>query len=335
MYEVEAYRDEEGTPRHRYIRSVGKLDENGNLIPSMKAKYVEVETVKLHGPVCALHKISKDLKLEDILGKYTPELLMLVYSHILRPESLNNIKRAIRWIDTDEIGLKLPVSRKRLEKAMDTMVPEIQHIERLLHEKIRDACDLETIFYDITDIYFHGKNVKMAKRGHGSDLPQIGIGLATESQYGIPLFHHIFDGNVFDAKTFPIILARLKEFKREKCTLVFDRGVSSRKNVQEAVDTGFDVTACIALRGNLKQRALQESETLTVEHLVKLSSVFIYAKEIEPEPVWGLDKVRMIVCLNTSLREQIRQRRYHEITEAIEKIKKGIKIKDVTLSSSR
>jgi len=64
-----------------------------------------VETVKLHGPVHALHAVSEDLGLEDILGDYSAEILMLVYSHILRPESLNNVKRAVKWIDTDEIGL--------------------------------------------------------------------------------------------------------------------------------------------------------------------------------------------------------------------------------------
>ncbi|MBU7009144.1 MAG: hypothetical protein HXS46_00520, partial [Theionarchaea archaeon] len=113
VYEVEGYRDEEGKVRHRYIRAVGKLDKDGNIIPNMKVKDLEVETVKLHGPVHALHAVSKDLGLEDILGDYSAEILMLVYSHILRPESLNNIKRAIQWIDTDEIGLELPVSRKR------------------------------------------------------------------------------------------------------------------------------------------------------------------------------------------------------------------------------
>ncbi|MBU7029845.1 MAG: transposase [Theionarchaea archaeon] len=327
VYEVEGYRDKDGKVRHRYIRAVGKLDENGELIPTMKVKDVKVENVRLHGPVRALHKISEELELEDILGKYAPEIMTMVYSHVLRPESLNNIKRAIKWIDTDEIGLNLPVSRKRFEKAMDTMTPEIPNIERALYGGIKDKCDLNTIFYDISDVYVYGENVKMAKRGHGSELPQIGIGLAVEAQYGIPLFHQIFDGNVFDAKTFPVILARLQEFARKKCILVFDRGVASQKNVIDAVNSGFDVTACIALKGKLKKKALEESKHLDVEHIVNLSSQFIYAKEIEPGPVWGIN-MRIFVCLNTSLREHIRQRRYHEITDAIEKLKKGIKIKD-------
>lgn len=326
VYEVEGFRDKEGKMHHRYIRAVGKLDENGKVIPRMKVQDVTVESVTLHGPVHALHRITQDLGLEFILGDYSAEILTLVYSHILRPESLNNMKRVTTWIDTDELELDLPVSRKRFESALDTMVPEIPHIERALYEKIKEVCNVNTIFYDITDIYFNGKNVLMAKQGHGSDQPQIGIGLAAESEYGIPLFHQLFDGNVFDSKTFPVILGRLQEFTRKKCTLIFDRGVASKKNIRDAVNSGFDVIACLALRGRLTERALKESLTLTSEHLVKLSSVFIYAKEIGPEPEWGIP--RMIVCLNTSLREQIRQRRYEEITEAIEKVKKGLPIKE-------
>ena len=170
-YEVEGHRDKDGKVKHKYVRYLGKLDENGNLIPSMKIENTQVENVKLHGPVCALHKITKDIGLEAIIGEYVPEILTLVYSHILRPESLNNIKRAIKWIDTEEIGLELPVSRKRLERAMDTLEKKIQTIERELYPKISKNCDLNSIFYDITGIYFNGRNVKSAKRGHGSDLP--------------------------------------------------------------------------------------------------------------------------------------------------------------------
>lgn len=327
VYEVEGYRDEDGKVRHRYIRAVGKLDENGNLIPRMRVKDVKVEAVKLHGPVCALHTISEDLGIEDILGRYGPEILTLVYSHILRPESLNNIKRAIQWIDTDEIGLTLPVSRKRFEKAMDTMTPEIQNIERALYEKIKEKCDLNTIFYDITDIYFYGKKVVMAKRGHGTDLPQIGIGLAAESQYGIPLFHHLFDGNVFDAKTFPVILARLHEFARKKCTLIYDRGVASKKkNFSDAVESGFSVIACIPLKGKeLKQIVLREMHQMTPEDTCELSSVFVHAREIKGE--WADLPVRMIICQDKPLQQQIQQNRYYELKEALEKLKKGVKIK--------
>ena len=72
--------------------------------------------------------------------------------------------------------------------------------------------------------------------------------------------------------------------------------------------------------------ALEESRTLDAEHIVKLSSVFIHAREIETE--WGGERVRMIICLNKPLQLEIQQNRYYEITEALEKMKRGSKIKE-------
>ena len=166
----------------------------------------------------------------------------------------------------------------------------------------------------------------MAKRGHNSDLPQVGIGLAAESEYGLPLFHHVFDGNVFDAKTFPVILARLQEFARDHCTLIFDRGIASKKNVSDALDSGFSVIASLPLKGKkLKQIALSTVQNMTPGDICELSSVFVHAKEIARG--WaGLD-VRVIVCVNKPLRQQIQQNRYYELKEALEKIKNGSKIK--------
>lgn len=325
--EVQGYRDKNGKVKHKYLRYLGKLDENGCVIPSMRIENTEIEQVKLYGPVHVLHKVAEEVGLEFIIGEYAPEVLTLVYSHILRPESLNNMKRALKWISTDEVGLELPVSRKRFENALDELERRIHTIERQLYGRISEHCDVGSLFYDVTNIYFYGRNLKRAKRGHGSRLPQIGIGLAVESQYGIPLFHHVFDGNVFDAKTFPVILGRLREFQREKCTLVFDRGVSSQKNVSGAVESEFSVIACIPLKGKkLKQIAIKEVQAMTPQHICKLSSVFIHVKEIERE--WAGIPVRMIVCLNSPLREQIRQNRYYELEEALEKLERGAKIKE-------
>lgn len=326
VIEVEGYRDKEGKVKHRYLRSLGKLNEDGELIPRMNIENVEVETVKLHGPVHALHAITEEVGLEFILGDYAAEILALVYSHILRPESLNNIKRALKWIDTDEIGLDVPVSRKRFEHAMDELETRTQYVERELYERISKHCSMNTLFYDVTSIYFYGVHVMRAKRGYGSTLPQIGIGLAVESEYGIPLFHHLFDGNVYDAKTFPVILGRLQEFAQEKCTLIFDRGVASKKNIVGAIDAGFSVIACLAVRGKtLKQTVLSQVERMGPKDICELSSVFIHTKEIETE--WAGIPLRMIVCLNKPLRQNIQQNRYYELKEALEKLKSGSKIK--------
>jgi hypothetical protein len=329
VIEVQGYRDDQGKVKHRYIRYLGKLDEEGNLIPRMKIENTQVKKVTLSGPVHALHEISEEIRLQDILGEYAPEILTLVYAHILRPESLNNIKRVLNWIDTDEIGLEVPVSRKRFESAMDNLAKMILPVERQLYQRITRHSNLNTLFYDVTSIYFYGKKVSMARLGYNSrhtSLPQVGIGLAVESDYGIPLFHHLFDGNVFDAKTFPVILGRLQEIGRENCTLVFDRGISSRKNIRAAVKSGFTVIASLPIRGKkMKEMAQREVQTLGPQDICPLSSVFIHAREINP--TWEELPVRMFICLNKPLQAQIQQNRYYEVQEAVERIQRGSPIK--------
>ena len=64
VIEVQGYRDENGKVKHKYLKYLGRLDEEGNLIPSMKIENVEVEHVKLSGPVCVLHSITKDMGLK-------------------------------------------------------------------------------------------------------------------------------------------------------------------------------------------------------------------------------------------------------------------------------
>ena len=65
--EVKGYRDEDGKVRHKYVRYLGKLDEEGNVIPSMRIENTDVEHVRLHGPVQVLHRMAGDVGLEFIL----------------------------------------------------------------------------------------------------------------------------------------------------------------------------------------------------------------------------------------------------------------------------
>jgi hypothetical protein len=328
LCEVEGYRDENGKVRHRFIRSLGKLDEEGNRIPRMKIEHIQAERVRLHGPVHALCRVTEDIGLEDILEEYAPEVLTLIYSHILRPEGLNNMKRVLDWIDTEEMGLHLPVSRKRFENAMDYLAKHIQDIERELYTVIGERCAATTLFYDLTDIYFYGKSVWMARSGynsHHTSLPQVGIGLAVESDHGIPLFHHLFSGNVFDARTFPVIIQRLQECGREGCTLIFDRGIATKATIKTAMNHGFSVIACLALRGKIKQIARETAVMLDSRDMVRLSSIFILAREVR-HTLWGMP-VRLMVCINEPLQQEIRQRRYRELALAIERLEQGLPCK--------
>jgi hypothetical protein len=52
------------------------------------------------------------------------------------------------------MGLCLPVSRKRFEKAVDYLAQNIQDIGRELYPVIKERCAATAFFYDLTDICF-------------------------------------------------------------------------------------------------------------------------------------------------------------------------------------
>ncbi len=75
----------------------------------------------------------------------------------------------------------------------------------------------------------------------------------------------------------------------------------------------------------LKDIALNTTQTMGPEDICRLSEVFVHTREITNK--WAEIAVRMIICVNRPLREQIRQNRYYELQEAVERLKRGSAIK--------
>jgi len=70
----------------------------------------------------------------------------------------------------------------------------------------------------------------------------IGLALCVDRQYGIPLFHNIYQGNSHDSKTFYQIITELISTTKEllklssDVTLIIDKGNNSEKNFKQLKD---------------------------------------------------------------------------------------------------
>ncbi len=113
----------------------------------------------------------------------------------------------------------------------------------------REQINLSDVSYDGTNFYTfistfnvrsglaqRGKN----KQGRGN-LRQVSYALFCTREGGIPLFYDLYEGNVNDAKQFPVMCAAFAEFiaemtgKRPKdndTTVIFDKGNNSPANIQ-------------------------------------------------------------------------------------------------------
>jgi len=317
---------ENGRARQKYIRYLGR-EVDGKTILSCSISEAEITSVKIYGPLLILNEVARRFNLSKLLGLYGEELLSLAYAHCVEPGSL---KKIVEWYQRTDINYLLDlegVTYQTLLDALDSVKGlNAQIVQQTIFRSVRDELGLEPegLFYDLTNAYFYGICCPLAKKGQNSDgvpRPQIQIGLAITKNEGIPVFHRVFEGNVSDSKTLPDILANLKSLHVAQPTLVWDRGVSSKINLKEAKEAGFEVICGMPLKGNLKDIAVQtvhKEKIATVQNRVRLQSVTFYAKKLAYKH--GDSDGWLVVCFNEKQKQETKERRYDEIDKAIEQI---------------
>src|SRR3989304_5521072 len=102
LAEVENVRVQ-GRVVQRFLRYVGREADEKTIL-SCSISEAEVESVKLFGPLMALHTIASKIGLPEILGEYAGEILSLVYAHCLDYRSLNHMKH---WYKRTDLSLIL------------------------------------------------------------------------------------------------------------------------------------------------------------------------------------------------------------------------------------
>ncbi len=128
----------------------------------------------------------------------------------------------------------------------------IREIELKLYETFiqRYNISADAVIYDTTNFhhYISGLNEKCiipqtgkSKQGKNSNRLS-GLLLTVEEQFGLPLFHSLYQGNRHDSKLFPSAISevtkRLSKIMKEGKTvaIVFDKGNNSKNNMKEIRD---------------------------------------------------------------------------------------------------
>ena len=172
LVEVESYRDDDGKVKQRYLRYVGKEADNKRILTGSIAD-AQVTKVSVYGPLLALHQIAREIDLAGILGEYAPELLSLVYAHCVQPGSLTRISDWYERTDLNHLLSLESLTEKKLLEAMDYY--DEKRREATQHDifiRLQDTYGIKCtgIFYDITDIYFYGKECNLAKISHNNHI---------------------------------------------------------------------------------------------------------------------------------------------------------------------
>ncbi len=318
----------------RHIRYIGK-EVDGKTVLSSSISNLEVDEVKIYGPLLVLNHLAQEIGLSSILGNYGDEILSMVYAHCLNYESVNQMPS---WYERTDLNMLLDlegVTEARLLKALDSLeAQDPTRLQKEIFDSVQSQYELNTrgIVYDVTNTYLYGKKCPFGKLGKDKEgvkgRPLIQIGLGVTQNKGVPVFHKIFHGNIHDSRTLQDLLTTFRAFGLRSGLMVFDRGISSKKNQHDIKDLNWKVLCGLPIDRGLKKilrGILSESEFLEFRNRVKLNKTRFYVKT-QPHCIAGV-KGKLAFCFNEKKKREVKESRYDEIENAQLLLKNGKEIK--------
>lgn len=318
----------------KFIRYVGK-EADGRTILSTSMSDVEVEEVKLYGPLWVLHHLAQEIQLPDQLGAYSQEILSLVYAHCLDYRSLNHMPS---WFERTDLNFLLSLeglTEKRLVGALDSLEALDGEIwQRQLFERVCRQYHLRPsgVIYDVTNTYLYGRQCPLAKPGKDKEevkgRPLIQIRLGVTQEEGFPLFHKVFDGNVHDARTLQDLVTSFRSYQMGPGLFIYDRGIVSGRNLNDIRQLHWDTLCGVPLNEALKKfwrPWAKLSQLMQLPHRQRIGQTVFYTC-LRPYQLDGVPG-HLALCLNERRQREGRESRRDEVLCAQKLLAQGKSIK--------
>jgi hypothetical protein len=318
----------------RHIRYVGRQADGKTLLAASISE-VQVEQVKLFGPLLVLNHLAKEIQLAEQLGSYSQEILSLVYAHCLDYRSLNYMPT---WFERTDLNFLLSLdglTEKRLVGALDSLEAlDAQAWQRRLFERVCQQYRIRPsgVIYDVTNTYLYGRHCPLAKPGHDKEevkgRPLIQIGLGVTQEEGFPLFHKVFDGNVHDARTLQDLVTLFGSYKLRPGLFIYDRGIVSGRNLVDIKHLHWDTLCGMPLNQGLKKfwrPAANPQQLMQLSHRHRVGQTVFYTC-VRPYELGGI-RGKLALCLNERLQRDARESRRDEVLHAQKLLAQGKSIK--------
>ena len=263
---VEAYRDDSGRPKQRTVATLGRLDQLGDSIQSMRDGLTrllepgaglddgngtsEFDSSRSFGDLWALNALWNQLGLEQLrrtLRQHSRHqidlealLRLMVLNRLCDAETKLGVLRWVQTVSLPEMDLKT-ISHQQLLRTMDAVTAHQSVIEDALAEAVRPLvnAELSVVFYDMTTIRAEGLSEqdddvrKFGMSKDGGIARQFMLGLVQTAE-GIPLYHEVFEGNTAEVGTLKASLQKvMARFPIQRVIAVADRGLLSLGNLEE------------------------------------------------------------------------------------------------------
>jgi len=220
------------------------------------------------GDVVALYDVAEEIRLASLIDEFVPKKRKqglsvgqyMVLAAINRAVSPTSKAKLASWYRQTSLTRLIPATPRQLSSQafwnhMEHIKEEhIESIEKKLSQRLieRYRLSLRTLTYDGTNFfsYINTRNpAQLPQRGKNkqkrNDLRQVNLGMLVSTDFHVPLFHKVYDGNVNDPTIFKTVTEELKDryvLLAKECqhiTLTFDKGNNSKEAFETLDATDF------------------------------------------------------------------------------------------------
>jgi len=333
LYERESYWDPvKKKSCQRNSTYIGKCDKNGKLISTVKKRVDTVYSSFPVGPLSIFYAAAQELQLtKNIQGlmKVSDE----VASHILCL-TLNQIvgRRPVGKLDSwvlrspivewENMSAK-NITHRAFEIALsnlciiypDGAIEDNGLVLQYGMTKVwSEICpEPPQYYYDITKQKYYGTKSFYGEPGYypgGTNKNVVGFGLVTSCNHNYPVICRPIRGSKHDTITVQDTVNLLKSWGFEQLTLIMDRGMVSKKNIEFVMDSEFDQIGILPETNKeiwqyvtkWSSKSLEKSEYL----ITRPSGDGVYVRAWTA-PLFGKKKMKIVLVEDPKrkLREQI------------------------------
>ncbi len=157
------------------------------------------------------------------------------------------------------------ISAQHIYRAMDAIEPLAAEIQKQAFNIANQISGnlVDCFFFDVTTLYFESVlQDELKDFGFSKDQKfhqvQVVLALVVDSQ-GIPLAYEVFKGNIAETKTLIPVLEQLRSrFSISNVTVVCDRGLASKPNIEALQNAKFHFVIATKLRSMSKKLKIND-----------------------------------------------------------------------------
>lgn len=279
------------TVKQRVVASLGVVNDPKNLQKLLRMAESLIQKIKEQGisvePKVEISKLLHTSTQYDGFATVVGQLMDLTgFSEVMREAQGRrrfNLEETVELIIVQR--LNLPSSKLRtyerqkehgfdeinlqhLYRAMDAIEPFSGRMQQQAFKTVSSLTGyhVDCFFFDVTTLYFESvQQDELRDFGFSKDQKyhsvQIVLALVVDSR-GIPLAYEVFKGNLAETKTLiPVLTALKNRFSIQNVTVVCDRGLASRTNVQALQGAKFHFVIATKLRALSQKIKINDRST--------------------------------------------------------------------------